>query len=148
MRALIQRVSTAQVWIEGRRVGHIGHGLLVLLGVAQDDKEDDAAWLAQKVAGLRIFGDADGKMSRSLRDVGGAVLVVSQFTLYGRVRRGLRPDFAEAAPAAKAQPLYEFFITCLRDQGLRVETGEFGAHMEVHLTNDGPVTLLIESRER
>ncbi len=148
MRALVQRVKMARVCVDNTCIAEIGLGFLVLLGVARRDTMDDVRWVADKVAGLRIFADEYGKMSRSLSDVAGSVLVVSQFTLYGRVERGLRPDFVEAAPGAMALPLYEAFVARLRDTGLKVVTGQFGAHMEIQLINDGPVTMMIESRER
>ncbi|GBD32383.1 D-aminoacyl-tRNA deacylase [bacterium HR33] len=144
MRAVVQRVSRASVSIDGREVGAIGKGLLVLLGVARGDDRNKVAWMADKIAGLRIFSDEEGKMNRDLASVGGEVLVVSQFTLYGDVSRGRRPSFVEAAPPEEAIPLYEEFIAALRQRGLRVATGEFGAMMQVELVNDGPVTLVIE----
>ena len=145
MRVVLQRVSRAEVRIEGRTVGRIGAGLLLLVGFTSEDGDDDVEWMAQKVAGLRVFADDEGKMNRSLEDIGGDVLVVSQFTLYGDVRKGRRPSFVHAAPPSVAIPLYERFIEALYDsiQG-RVQTGEFGAIMEVESVNDGPVTLLIE----
>lgn len=144
MRALLQRVSQARVEIDGEVVGAIGRGFVVLLGVAQDDGPAEAAWLANKVAGLRLFEDAGGKMNLALDDVGGSVLVVSQFTLYGDASRGRRPSFSHAAPPEQAEPLVEAFIAGLRDAGLTVATGRFGAMMEVIIHNDGPVTLLVE----
>jgi D-tyrosyl-tRNA(Tyr) deacylase len=145
MRAVIQRVTGASVKVEGAVVGDIGAGLLVLLGVAKTDSEEDAAFLAEKVVNLRIFSDDAGKMNRSLIDAGGAVLVVSQFTLYGDTRKGRRPGFDAAAPAETARALYESFVAAARAHGVHVETGVFQAHMEVSLVNDGPVTLLVES---
>jgi D-aminoacyl-tRNA deacylase len=144
MRVLLQRVSRAEVRVDGRVTGRIERGYLLLFGVRGSDDAGVAAWMAEKVAGLRLFADEDGKMNRSLADVGGAVLVVSQFTLYGDARKGRRPSFIEAARPEHAEPLYETFTGLLRAQGLRVETGEFGAMMEVELVNDGPVTLWIE----
>lgn len=144
MRAILQRVSRAAVRIEGRTVGQIAHGLLVLLGIGQDDTAEEARWLADKIIGLRIFNDAEGKMNRDLAEVGGALLVVSQFTLYGDCRKGRRPSFVAAAGPEKAIPLYELFLEAVRAQGIPVQTGEFGAMMEVELLNDGPVTLLVE----
>ena len=144
MRALVQRVSQARVEIDGEVVGAIGRGFVVLLGVAQDDGPAEAAWLANKVAGLRLFEDAEGKMNLALEDVGGSVLVVSQFTLYGDASRGRRPSFSHTAPPEQAEPLVEAFIAGLRDAGLTVATGRFGAMMEVIIHNDGPVTLLVE----
>jgi len=145
MRVLLQRVSRAEVRVDGRPVGGIGGGVLLLVGFREEDGPDEVAWMAEKVAGLRIFTDPDGKMNLSLDDVGGDVLVVSQFTLYGDVRKGRRPSFVGAAPPDIAIPLYKAFITALRGrvEG-SVETGEFGAVMEVALVNDGPVTLLLE----
>lgn len=144
MRAVVQRVSRASVSIDGREVSSVGKGLLVLLAVAKGDDESKVAWMVDKVAGLRIFPDEAGKMNRDLVSVGGEVLVVSQFTLYGDVSRGRRPSFVEAAPPEEAIPIYEAFIQGLRDRGIRVATGEFGAMMQVELVNDGPVTLVID----
>lgn len=144
MRAVVQRVSRASVNIDGREVGAIGKGLLVLLGVARGDDRSKVAWMADKIAGLRVFADEEGKLNRDLASVGGEVLVVSQFTLYGDVSRGRRPSFVEAAPPEEAIPLYQAFVAALRERGLRVATGEFGAMMQVELVNDGPVTLVIE----
>jgi D-tyrosyl-tRNA(Tyr) deacylase len=146
MRACVQRVASAHVAVDGQVVGQIAHGLVVLLGVARDDTAADAAYLADKIAGLRIFDDPQGKMNRSLRDVGGAALVVSQFTLLGDCRKGRRPSFTEAAPPEDAEPLYEAFCRALQELGVQVAQGRFRAHMEVALVNDGPVTLLLESR--
>ena len=146
MRAVIQRVSRASVTVDGEVTGEIGCGLLVLLGVGPDDAETDGAWLAAKIAGLRIFPDADGKMNLSVCDIGGGVLVVSQFTLYGDCRKGRRPSFVGAAPPALARPLYERFCEQVAAEGVdRVARGVFGAMMDVALVNDGPVTLVIES---
>jgi D-tyrosyl-tRNA(Tyr) deacylase len=145
MRALIQRVTEASVTVDGKVAGEIARGLLVLLGVAKTDTPADAAFLAEKTVSLRIFEDADGKMNRSVIDVGGALLVVSQFTLYGDCRKGRRPSFDDAAPAEQARALYEQFVELARASGLRVETGVFQADMKVALVNDGPVTLLVES---
>ena len=145
MRAVVQRVSSASVVVEGRVAGEIGPGLLVLLGVSTRDAATDAAYLAEKVAGLRIFEDADGKMNRSVADAGGAVLAISQFTLYGDVRRGRRPSFDEAARPEQARELYEAFVTQIRQRGLRCETGQFQAMMSVALVNEGPVTILLDS---
>ena len=145
MRAVIQRVSQAKVAVDGRTVGEIGCGLLVLLGVTNGDTSAHAAWLAAKIVGLRIFEDAHGKMNRSLTDAAGAVLVVSQFTLYGDCRKGRRPSFDGAAPLALAESLYEAFVQQVGALGVPVATGTFQAHMQVTLTNDGPVTLIIES---
>lgn len=145
MITVVQRVSRASVAVGGQRVGEIGRGLLVLLGVAKGDTEHDADYLAAKIGGLRIFCDAAGKMNLAASEVGGAMLVVSQFTLCGDCRRGRRPGFERAAEPAEATRLYEFFCDRLRQQGYRVETGVFGAMMDVELVNDGPVTLVIES---
>jgi D-tyrosyl-tRNA(Tyr) deacylase len=145
MRALIQRVTEARVVVDQSITGEIGPGLLVLLGVSKLDTEADAEFLVQKTLNLRIFEDDQGKMNRSLLDTGGAMLVVSQFTLYGDCRKGRRPSFDDAAPADQARALYEHFISVSR-RNLRVETGIFQAHMKVSLTNDGPVTLIVESR--
>jgi D-tyrosyl-tRNA(Tyr) deacylase len=145
MRAVIQRVSKARVEVGGTVVGEIGAGLLVLLGVGKPDTEADAEFLAAKITGLRIFSDDAGKMNLSLIDTGGAMLAVSQFTLYGDCRKGRRPSFDSAAPPELARALYERFIEAVRKTGVRVETGVFQAHMEVSLMNDGPVTLIIDS---
>ena len=147
MRALLQRVTQASVVVDGSVVGEIGAGLLILLGVAKPDTVADAVILADKILNLRIFPDADGKMNRSLLDVQGSLLVVSQFTLYGDCRKGRRPGFDAAAPAEQARSLYESFVEIVRRSGLRVETGVFQAHMEVALINEGPVTLLLETNE-
>src|SRR6202451_4284803 len=145
MRAVVQRVSRAVVSVNGNIAGEIGMGLLVLLGVGQADTEADAAYLAEKVSALRIFEDEQGKMNRSVQEVGGSVLAVSQFTLYGDVRRGKRPSFDAAAPPEKARQLYEFFVEQVRAAGLRCETGRFQEMMQVELVNDGPVTILLDS---
>ena len=145
MRAVIQRVSRAQVTVDGQVIGKIAGGLLVLLGVAKTDAAADADYLAGKIAGLRIFEDENGKMSLSPSDVKGAVLVVSQFTLYGDVGRGRRPSFDEAAPPRQARELYEHFVGRIRATGLCCETGRFQAVMQVELVNDGPVTILLDS---
>jgi len=147
LRAVIQRVSRAKVTAEGRTTGEIGIGLVVLLGVGKDDTPEAAAYLAEKTAHLRIFADAEGKMNRSLVDCGGAALVVSQFTLYGDARGQRRPGFTRAAPPEEANKLYEEFVRVLRGLGVRVETGVFQTHMEVELTNDGPVTILLDSEK-
>jgi D-tyrosyl-tRNA(Tyr) deacylase len=146
MRALLQRVTEARVTVDKTVTGEIGAGLLVLLGVSKLDAEADAEFVAQKVLNLRIFEDENGKMNRSILDTGGAMLVVSQFTLYGDCRKGRRPSFDDAAPAEQARALYEYFVEAARRAGLRVETGIFQAHMAVSLVNDGPVTLIVESR--
>jgi len=145
MRAVVQRVSRAQVVIDGEIAGQIGLGVLILLGVGHDDTEADANYLAEKIAGLRVFEDERGKMSRSVQDVGGSVLAVSQFTLYGDVRRGKRPSFDSAAPPERARHLYEFFVEQIRSTGLRCETGRFQEKMKVELVNEGPVTILLDS---
>ncbi len=144
MRVLLQRVSRAEVRVGGRVTGAIGRGFLLFVGLTHADTGAQLAWMAEKVVGLRLFGDADGKMNLGLEDVGGAVLVVSQFTLYGDAAKGRRPSFVDAARPELAIPLYERFIAMLRERGLRVETGEFGAMMDVELVNDGPVTLSLE----
>lgn len=147
MRAVVQRVSEASVIVDGRVTGEICKGLLLLLGVGQEDTEADARLMADKVVGLRCFADADSKFNLSVVDVGGAVLAISQFTLFGDCRKGRRPSFSDAARPEPATELYELVVKHLRDKGLVVETGEFGAHMDVHLVNDGPVTLLIDTKK-
>lgn len=147
MRAVVQRVSRAKVTVNGHISGEIGLGLLVLLGVGHDDTEQDAAYLAEKIAGLRIFEDDQGKMNRSVLDVGGSVLAVSQFTLYGDVRHGKRPSFDAAAPPEKARQLYELFVERIRAAGVQCETGRFQEMMQVELVNEGPVTILLDSRK-
>ena len=144
MRVVLQRVTRASVSSAGRRVGDIAQGFLLLAGFTHGDTPEQAVWMAEKVAGLRIFSDAEGKMNLALAEVGGAVLVVSQFTLYGDSAKGRRPSFIDAARPEQAIPLYERFCAELRGRGLRVETGEFGAEMQVELVNDGPVTLILE----
>jgi D-tyrosyl-tRNA(Tyr) deacylase len=146
MRAVIQRVTGAQVVVEGAVVGRIGRGLVVLLGVGRGDTSDDAAYLARKIAGLRVFADPQGKMNLALSQVGGEVLVVSQFTLYGDARKGNRPSFIEAAPPEQSERLYAEFCEMLARQGIQVETGVFQAQMMIHLVNDGPVTIILDSR--
>ena len=146
MRAVVQRVSEASVTVDGDVVGKIEAGFLILLGVANDDTQQDVIWLAGKVAGLRVFEDADDKMNLDLREVGGAALVVSQFTLLGDCRKGRRPSFVAAARPDMANRLYQSFVAELRGLGIRVETGTFQAQMDVALVNDGPVTLLLDSR--
>ena len=149
MRALIQRVSRARVTVDGRITGEIGRGLLVLAGVTAGDGDEDRDWLARKIVSLRIFDDDAGVMNRSVQDVGGAMLAVSQFTLYASTRKGNRPSYSAAAPPAVAQPEFDRFVASLaRELGAPVATGEFGAHMAVELVNDGPVTLWIDSRLR
>ncbi|OQY21512.1 MAG: D-tyrosyl-tRNA(Tyr) deacylase [Anaerolineaceae bacterium 4572_32.1] len=144
MRAVLQRVSRASVTVEGRIVGRIDQGLMILLGVKTGDTEAEAGWLARKIAGLRIFSDAEGKFNLSVRDAGGSALVVSQFTLYGDARKGRRPSFIAAARPEVAEPLVERFVEFLRAEGVSAETGVFGAIMQVEIHNDGPVTLILE----
>ena len=145
MRAVVQRVSQARVEVGGNTVGAIERGLLVLLGVQAPDTERDADYLAAKIVGLRIFNDAQGKMNLDLQQVRGGLLVVSQFTLYGDARKGRRPSFVQAAPPEQAEQLYEYFLETAARQAVPVAHGVFGAHMQVHLVNDGPVTLLLDS---
>ena len=145
MKACIQRVRRAEVTVAGEVCGQIGQGMLVLLGVAADDTEADARWLAKKISGLRIFEDSQEKMNLSLTDVGGAMLVVSQFTLLGDCRHGRRPDFIAAASSETAEKLYQIFVDAVVQEGLPVATGRFRQHMDVELVNDGPVTLIVES---
>ncbi len=148
MRAVLQRVQHAQVVVDGNVVGKIGHGFLVLLGVGKADTEDDARYLAGKIVGMRIFSDADGKFNLALADIAGAVLLVSQFTLYADTRKGRRPSFIDAALPEPAEALVERCAHYLREAGIPVESGRFGAHMEVSLLNDGPVTILLDSERR
>jgi D-tyrosyl-tRNA(Tyr) deacylase len=147
MRAVVQRVTSSSVEVEGKVVGRVGAGFLVLLGVSRDDRPEDADYLAEKIVNLRVFTDEQGKMNLSLLDTGGAMLVVSQFTLYGDTRRGRRPSFIDAAEPEKANALYEYFAGRVRAQGVGVETGVFQASMQVSLVNDGPVTILLDSRK-
>lgn len=144
MRVVVQRVSHARVFISGRTVGEIDVGLLLLIGFSTENDEAALDWMVEKIATLRIFSDADGKMNHSVEEIRGSLLAVSQFTLYGDTRKGRRPSFVAAAPPEVALPLYDTFIRRLRERGLRVETGEFGAMMQVELLNDGPVTLILE----
>jgi D-tyrosyl-tRNA(Tyr) deacylase len=144
MRVVLQRVSRAEVRVGDRVTGRIGRGFLLLVGFTHSDTEPALAWMADKIAGLRLFGDADDKMNLALADVGGALLVVSQFTLYGDAAKGRRPSFVDAARPELAVPLYERFLALLRERGVAVETGEFGAMMDVELVNDGPVTLILD----
>ena len=148
MRAVVQRVSRCRVAVEGNAIGEIGAGLLVLLGVSKTDAEPAADYLVEKIIGLRIFEDAEGKMNLSVQEAGGALLVVSQFTLYGDVRRGRRPSFDGAARPEEARRLYEYFVAQVRAAGLRCETGQFQAMMEVELVNSGPVTILLDSEKQ
>lgn len=145
MRAVIQRVSRASVAVGGEPIGAIEQGLLVLLGVTHTDAAEQARWLADKIVNLRIFNDGDGKMNRSLLEINGAVLAVSQFTLYGDAEKGRRPSFVDAARPEHAEPLYEQFVSALREHGVPVQTGRFGASMQVELVNDGPVTLILNA---
>ena len=147
MRAVVQRVSRCRVTVEGNVIGEIGAGLMVLLGVSKTDSEAAADYLVEKIVGLRIFEDEEGKMNLSVKDSGGAVLVVSQFTLYGDVRRGKRPSFDAAARPEEAKRLYEYFVDKVRAAGLSCETGKFQAMMEVELVNSGPVTILLDSEK-
>ena len=148
MRAVVQRVKEASVEVDGKVVGKIGNGILVLLGVGKDDTEEDMKWIADKVVNLRIFQDENGKMNLSLLDIGGEVLVVSQFTLYGDARKGRRPSFTEAAPPEKGREFYKKFVEYLKEKyNIKVETGEFGAMMDVHIVNWGPVTILLDSKK-
>ncbi|HYK21619.1 MAG TPA: D-aminoacyl-tRNA deacylase [Pyrinomonadaceae bacterium] len=148
MRAVVQRVTRASVTIDGEVVGEIGNGLVVLLGIARDDTKEDADYLAPKIVALRIFDDAEGRMNVSVKNLGGGLLVVSQFTLYGDVRRGLRPSWIDAAPPEVAEPLYDYFVESSRKLLGRVETGSFRKMMQVELVNDGPVTILLDSRRQ
>jgi D-aminoacyl-tRNA deacylase len=145
MRALIQRVKNSSVKVDGKVVGEIEKGILVLLGVSKEDERKDADFLAKKILGLRVFASENKPMDLSVEDVKGALLVVSQFTLYGSTKKGRRPDFGDAALPEKATELYEYFVEKCKESGLKVETGEFGAMMDVSLVNDGPVTFMIES---
>ena len=147
MRAVVQRVTRARVTVDGEITGEIEQGLVVLLGVAHDDSKADADYLAPKIASLRIFDDSEGKMNVSLKDIDGGLLVVSQFTLYGDVRRGLRPSWSDAAPPEIAEPLYEYFVESSRRVVTRVATGSFRKTMQVELVNDGPVTIMLDSRK-
>lgn len=148
MRALVQRVSAAAVRIDGEVVGEIKQGLMILLGITHDDTDQDVRFLADKCVNLRIFVDDNDKMNRSLLDIGGAALIVSQFTLYGDASHGRRPSFTEAARPETAIPLYEAFVEAVRSAGVPVQTGQFGADMKLEIHNDGPVTLLVESRKK
>jgi D-aminoacyl-tRNA deacylase len=147
MRACVQRVSEAHVTVDGAETGRIGRGLVVLLGVGHNDGEAEVNWLAEKIVGLRVFEDAAGKMNLSLADVAGAMLVISQFTLFGDCRRGRRPSFTDAAPPEMAERLYEAFVEIVRSTGIQVSTGKFREHMLLSLVNDGPVTLWIDTAD-
>lgn len=147
MRAVVQRVRRAAVNVGERTVAQIGPGVVILVGVGKEDGEDEAGWMAEKIAHLRVFEDAEGRMDRSLLEIGGEALVVSQFTLYGDVRKGRRPDFTAAAGSAEAEPMYQRFIRDLRACGVPVQSGVFGARMLVEIENDGPVTLILETRD-
>lgn len=147
MRSVVQRVSRAKVTVEGEVTGEIGPGLMVLLGVCEDDTQDDASYLAEKLVSLRIFPDDEGKMNRSLADTGGQMLIVSQFTLYGDCRKGRRPSFIKAARPELADSLYRIFVVEVQGRGIQTATGRFQTHMDVELVNDGPVTLLVDSRK-
>jgi len=147
MRVVVQRVTRAKVTVDGETVGEIGNGLVVLLGIARDDTKVEAAYLVDKIAALRIFDDEEGKMNLSVKDVNGALLIISQFTLYGDVRRGLRPSWIDAAPPEVAEPLYDFFVRQAHSAIEHVATGKFQAMMQVELVNDGPVTILIDSQK-
>ena len=148
MRIVLQRVSQAWVRVDGREVARIGQGLLLLVGIGQGDEEEELAFWARKVPELRVFPDPEGKFNRSLKEVGGEILCISQFTLFGDCRKGRRPSFSRAAPGPEAQRLFDRFVELLRGQGIQVRTGVFRAHMEVGLVNDGPVTLILERERR
>ncbi|PKM86964.1 MAG: D-tyrosyl-tRNA(Tyr) deacylase [Firmicutes bacterium HGW-Firmicutes-12] len=147
MRTVVQRVTTGSVFIDDREISRIGLGLLILLGIRKDDQEEDVRYLADKVVNLRVFEDNNGKMNLSVKDIGGELLVVSQFTLYGDTRQGRRPGFSEAASGQEAEPIYQLFVNKLRQYGIEVKTGVFQEHMLVKLDNNGPVTLLLDSRK-
>ena len=144
MRALLQRVSQASVTVDGRVVGKIGRGFCILLGITHSDTNKEADWLAKKIAGIRLFEDDAGKLNLGLADIEGALLVISQFTLYGDARKGRRPSFIEAARPERSEPLYEYFVEQLRTAGIPVQTGIFGANMQVEIHNDGPITMMLE----
>jgi|ERR1043166_10007008 D-tyrosyl-tRNA(Tyr) deacylase len=147
MRAVVQRVTRAKVTVDGEIVGEIRNGLVVLVGIARDDTKVEAAYLVDKIANLRVFDDDEGKMNRSVKDVGGGLLIISQFTLYGDVRRGLRPSWSDAAPPEVAEPLYDFFVRQASSAIDQIATGKFQAMMQVELVNDGPVTILLDSKK-
>ena len=148
MRAVIQKVTSSMVMVDGKIIGQIGLGFTVFLGVCIDDEENDVSYMVQKISGLRIFEDEEGKMNLSLDEVDGKVLLISQFTLYGDARKGKRPSFTQAAPSEKGERLYESLVNGLREKGLIVEKGKFGAHMEVSIVNDGPVTIILDSKKQ
>jgi len=148
MRVVIQRVSSARVRVEGKILGEIGKGFLVLLGVGKEDTEKDADWLAEKIVGLRVFEDEQGKFNLPLQEVGGEILIVSQFTLYGDCRKGRRPSFDQSAPPERAEKLYNYFVEKVKEKGIKVATGKFQALMEVELVNQGPVTLIIDTQKK
>ena len=148
MRAVVQRVQNAKVDIDGKTAGEIGAGLLVFIAVGLDDNDDDIEWIVEKITDLRIFEDENDKMNLSVKDVGGEILVISQFTLYGDVRKGRRPSFIKSMPPEKAEVIYDKFVEKCRGTGLNIKTGVFKAHMDVHLINDGPVTLIIDTEDR
>ncbi len=150
MRILIQRVSQALVQVDGNTVASIGHGFLVLVGIGEDDAQSDADWLAEKLLGMRVFSDAEGKMNLNLEQCGGSLLLVSQFTLFAQTKKGNRPSFIEAARPETAQPLFDYFTNCCRSlsPAMNIQTGVFGAMMDVALVNDGPVTIWMDSRQR
>lgn len=147
MRAVIQRVASADVEVDGKIIGSIGPGLLVLAAVHKSDSESAAEWLAQKIVALRLFKDDEGRMNLSVQDIGGEILIVSQFTLYADCRRGRRPSYGESADPEKAKALYDYFVKCVRSSGIKVEEGQFRAHMKVRLLNDGPVTVIVDTPE-
>ena len=147
MRIVIQRVQNASVSVENKVIGEIDEGYMILVGVGEEDSEKDAEYLADKTAGLRLFDDDEGKINLSIKDVGGSILAISQFTLYADTKKGKRPSFVRAAKQEKAERLYEYFMSCLKSAGLRVEKGQFGAHMKIDMINDGPVTILIDSNK-
>jgi len=148
MRVVVQRVTKAQVSVEGNVIGKIKEGLLILLGITHGDNEKDAKWLVNKISGLRIFSDENGKMNKSIEDIEGEILLISQFTLYGDARKGRRPSFIEAAKPDIAVPLYNKFIDLVKEKNIKISVGEFGADMKVELLNDGPVTMIIDSPEK
>ncbi len=148
MKVVIQRVSQASVTIEGQVIGEIANGYMILLGIEHDDNKNDIIWLIKKIINLRVFGDEDGKMNKSIRDVESSILLISQFTLHASTKKGNRPSFIKAARPEQAIPLYESFIASLIEEGINVQTGEFGGDMKVSLINDGPVTIIIDSKNK